>query len=130
MLTVKTYLDKSEIAGIGLFAGEFIRKGKQVYKHTGRFTIMVDESEVDQFPRETYDAFVLHAYKGTGDCRLKEGFYYNIDDSKYMNHSATPNLIWNSFLEIYIATVDIEPGTELTCDYGDFAERGDACFNW
>jgi len=32
MLLIKTYLDKSPIHGIGVFAGEFIKKGTQVWE--------------------------------------------------------------------------------------------------
>jgi len=32
MLLVKTYLNKSKIHGIGLYAGQFIPKGKAIYR--------------------------------------------------------------------------------------------------
>jgi SET domain-containing protein len=32
MLLVKTYLDKSAIHGLGVFAGEVIRKGAKVWR--------------------------------------------------------------------------------------------------
>ncbi len=130
MLTVRTYLDKSSISGIGLFAGEFLRQGKQVYIYDPRFTIIVDEDEVILMAPAAQESFLKYSYKGTGDFRLNSAFYYNIDDARYINHSDDPNLLWVPKFNIYLAKENIEKGTELTCDYSVFCEKGDLSFNF
>ncbi len=41
MLLVKTHLGKSKINGIGLFADEFISKGKVIWKFTPGFDFVL-----------------------------------------------------------------------------------------
>ena len=130
MLTVKIYLDKSDISGIGVFANQFIKKGQEVCRYNPRFTQIIEIAEIETWPKTVQENFYRYAYHGKGDFRIKHALFYNIDESKYLNHSDTPNIIYVPQLEIYVAKDEINSGTELTCDYNDFEERGDACFNF
>lgn len=118
MLLVKTYIGKSEISGIGLFAAEKIKKGQVFWK----YDIIVDTLiEFKLFENKNYSEIkgftkkeILHfAYTDNG-CYKMCG-----DDAKYMNHSKNPNTesFNTEFEEMEIVTKDIEIGEELTCNY-------------
>jgi hypothetical protein len=49
MLTVKTYLDKSNISGIGLFAGENIKKGTITWKFNPHIDIYFSKKDFFYF---------------------------------------------------------------------------------
>ncbi len=110
MNQVKTYIDKSNIEGIGLFAAEFITKGTLIWKFSGldlkltpleRIGLKLNDIETHYFKRYEFG---------------KDGvFIFCSDDAKYCNHADFPNT--NGYLEQY-AIKDIQIGEEITCNYG------------
>jgi len=105
MLIVKTYLDKSEIHGIGLFADEDIEKGKVVGKITN-LDFKVNKISI----ANRYMDWMIDTYVDKG-----EYIQTYMDNMRFMNHSEDPNCFDTE--NVCIAIKDIKKGQELTCDY-------------
>ena len=120
MLLVDTYLDKSAIQGIGVFARNRIAKGTLVWKLDARFDrrIPVDTYESQSGPVKSY----LDRYSYP-DRRDPSFIVFEADDARYMNHDDDPNCDVSSPEETY-ALRDIAAGEELTCNYNHFFEDG------
>lgn len=122
MLVVKTYLDKSPINGIGLFAGEFIPKGKKIWIFTPKLDLAFKNVQVKS--KHIFD--YLHKY-----CFKHNGHYILcIDDARFINHSETPNADDKTF-PYTIAARDIQEGEEITSDYRELGTtEEDKKFNY
>lgn len=112
MMVVRTYIDKSPVHGIGVFAREFISKGAKVWEYHPIFDLKVPPEEFDKLCDAAKEEVEIHMYVP------EEGgpFYYETTSGKYMNHSREPNVDFSDTGFGY-ATRDIHPGEELTCDY-------------
>lgn len=112
MLLVKTYLDKSLIHGVGVFAGEFIAKGTLVWKFDPLIDIIMPPEQFSELPESAKDFIISHAvpYPFGAD-----NYCLSLDNAQYMNHSPEHNLQPDN--EGDSALVDIPEGTELTVDY-------------
>ena len=120
MNLVKTYIDKSDIEGIGLFANELIPKDTKIWEISG-FDILIDDENFNNLnlTEEQLKYVKKHIY-------FKSGFWiYRGDDSRFIKCSKDPNTSL-SFNE-QIAIRDIYPGEEITRDYNelenDFTEQ-------
>ena len=120
MLLVDTYLEKSPIQGIGVFARNHIAKGTLVWKLDPRFDRIIDVGtyEGESGPVKSY----LDRYSYP-DRRDPAYIVFEADDARYMNHDDEPNCDVSSPEETY-ALRDIAPGEELTCNYSHFFETG------
>ena len=125
MFLVKTYLDKSKIRGIGLFADEFIPKGTIIWKFTPLFDLKFTREQIKKFPkniREYLDIYTWFSKKSGKYC-------FSSDNGKYFNHSRTPNCLSAYYKDkeevITKAIRDIEKGEELTDDYSSFEKDFD-----
>ncbi len=120
MLLVKTYLGKSKIHGLGLFAGEFIPQGKLVWKFAPGFDFIIKDSDLKKFPKAAKD-FVLHFgyYE-----KNKKRHVINPDDARFFNHSKNPNVVDINPTES-IARRDIKKDEEITCNYFEFDDEAD-----
>lgn len=129
MLFVKTKIGSSKIQGIGLFADEFIKKGKLVWKFVAGFDLSISEAEAGRLPKIAKDFFYKYSYL---DETLGK-YVFCLDDARFFNHSQKPNVV-NAISpegdEINIATRDIRPGEELTCDYDDFDPEFEEYKDW
>lgn len=116
MYLVKTYLDKSGIHGMGVFAGEDIPKGTIVWD----FVEGVDQA----LTQEQFDALsdTAKAYLDMYAFWDKGMIYKCGDHGSYTNHSEDPNTgNWpepDSMSEV--ALRDIKAGEEITSDYRTF----------
>ena len=115
MIIVRTYLEKSPIHGLGVFAHEFIPKGAKVWEFNPVFDIKFSQEEFDKLPPVVQQEIEIHLYQPEENGEL----YYEATMGKHMNHSRDPNV---DFTEVGNgwATRDIHPGDELTCDYRHF----------
>ena len=115
MLLIQGKAKESEIAGIGLFATEFIGKGTVIWK----FDPKVDTAAVLADKNQLFYGYVS---KQTGRV-ITPG-----DDARHINHSDTPN-VGTRFEDgveedVNFALQDISPGDEITIDYRTFAQEG------
>ncbi len=119
-MCVKTKALPSSIEGLGWFAEEFIPKGTVVWRFVPGFDVAMTIEERDQLPQLAQEYMAVYAYRST----ITDRIILCSDDSKYENHSETPNL-GSAYVDgeeetICIANRDIQPGEELTGDYGLF----------
>lgn len=112
MLLVKTYLDKSKIHGIGVFAGEFIRKDTKIWRFVEGFDRFYSPKQYARLPKAARDFIKFHGYRVDGEILL------TVDHDRHMNHSDTPNTYLKGGYAI--ARVNIRKGTEITNDYREF----------
>ncbi len=89
-------VSRSPIHGMGLFARQPIRAGQVIGIARGRHT---DRDGPHVLWLNEEQGFEVHCYL------------------RYINHSATPNAAYYDTLEV-CALRDIEPGEEITHDYG------------
>jgi uncharacterized protein len=115
MLLVRTYLEKSEIHGFGVFAKEPVKKGTPVWRFHEKLDIKFTPEEFDALPPSAKEELEWHMYEPD------EGgpYYYEATMGKYMNHSREPNVDFSA-VGVGTATRDIAAGEELTCDYRHF----------
>lgn len=108
MNQVKTYIDKSGIEGIGLFAAEFIPKGTLIWKLSGLDQEVTNEKVKELRLSDVENHYYLRYSWGKGV------IIFCCDDAKYCNHSDNANTC--GCHEQY-ALRDIEIGEEITCNY-------------
>jgi len=102
------------VIGLGLVATRPIPMGTVTWALCSLEQVF-DQQTFDRFPR-TYRPFLdRYTYRTrTGEHVLC------CDVGRYINHSCDPNTLTLPDLEIEIAIRDIEPGEEITDDYGTF----------
>ena len=112
MLLVNTYLDKSAIHGLGVFAGQFIRKGTKIWRFVEGFDRFYSPKQFARLPKPARDFIKFHGYRVDGEILL------TVDHDRHMNHADEPN----TFLKAgyAIARRNIRKGEEITNDYREF----------
>lgn len=113
----KVYIDKSVIAGQGLFAGEAINKGELVMSFGGVIA-RVEDRYSGLYMSSTFACI-------TDDVMICERDGAEKDYSDYLNHSCNPNIGMYDCLTL-VAIQDISIGEELVYDYS-FCEADE---NW
>jgi SET domain-containing protein len=113
MLTIKTKLDKSSIAGIGLFADQDILKGEVVWKMNSLSVLKITPNEYHNLSRTEKDFIQEKDYFWTDE---HGNYMIPIDDSRFINHSCNPNII-DLDDNTCVASKDIKREEELTIDY-------------
>jgi len=116
MMRVRTFLQKSDIAGIGLFAAAYIPKGTVTWIFDDGIDLILPIDVVEALPQvaKTQISHYGYIYFNTKSVTLCA------DDARFMNHSDNPNT--ESTDNGDIAIRDIEAGEEITCDYYKFDE--------
>ena len=117
MLVVKTYIDKSPIHGIGLFAAEPITKGTVIWELRKDFDSIITQEQFKNLPKLTQDFITHYSY-----------FHKNLkchilcsDNARFYNKSETPNCGGEGD-DITVALKDIAQGEELTEIYHNLDE--------
>ena len=120
MLLVKTYLDKSKIHGIGVFAGQSIRKNAKIWRFVFGFDRYYSKKKIAKLPKQARDYLKLHGYQWKNEILL------SMDYDTFMNHSADANTYYrNGYV---LARRDIRKGEEITNDYRAFEAAFCAAF--
>jgi hypothetical protein len=112
MLLVKTYLDKSAIHGLGVFAGEVIRKGTKVWRFVDGFDRAYSPTQFAKLPKPARDYIWNYGYRVDGEILLTS------DHDHHMNHSDNANTHWHN--GHIVATRTIRKGEEITNNYRQF----------
>ncbi len=99
---------KRGIAGLGLFAGEDIPKGKCLIEYVGRVIS----------PEEEYTSRSKYLFEVTKKVTIDGGARTNT--ARYVNHSCRPNCEVEVYKRrVYILSIkNIKAGEELAYDYG------------
>jgi SET domain-containing protein len=116
MLMVSTYLAPSAIEGLGVFAGEFIERGRLVWSLNPKFDIFIPVTEIETYPLHMQDYIARYTYP---HLEMEGVVILDSDNGKFMNHSLAPNTDFRVFDKGYALT-DIAQGEELTCNYHEF----------
>ena len=120
MLLVETYIDKSPVQGIGVFAKRFIAKGTTIWQLDQRFDRLIETELYESMTGPVKDYLDRYAYPRRSDPRY---IVFEADDARYMNHADDPNCDF-AHGDVAYALRDIAPGEEMTCDYNVFFEDG------
>jgi uncharacterized protein len=120
MLLVKTYLDKSRIHGIGVFADQLIRQDQKIWRFVMGFDRYYTRKRLAKLPKPARDYIKLHGYQWKNEILL------SMDYDTFMNHSENPNTYFNS--GYVIARSNIRKGEEITNDYRAFEAAFCAAF--
>jgi hypothetical protein len=116
MLLIPNYVGPSAIEGVGVFAGAPIAEGTVIWKLDERFDLIFSEEEVARLEGEQRLFAERYGYSHT----TRPGFtILELDNGRFMNHSARPNTQFTDPL-IGWALRDIAEGEEITCDYSEF----------
>jgi SET domain-containing protein len=120
MLLVKTRLGMSPIEGIGVFADQFIAKGTPTWKFTPGLDQLLSREIVEAIAEPMKSALLRYSYLDK-----KTGLYiYCLDNARFVNHADDANTRGdypdNDIFGRDIATRDIQPGEEITCNYSEF----------
>ena len=118
MFLVRTNLGPSSIHGLGAFALEPIREGQVVWNFDSRFDVRFPLSELSSLPPA-----IQECLRTRGSVEMRQGEKIVVlcpDNSQFINHSTTPNLLDIEDGQKEVALRDIAVGEELTCDYYTF----------
>ena len=112
MLLVKTYLDKSAIHGLGVFAAERIPKGTKIWRFVEGFDRCYTPKQFAKLPKAARDFLSNYAYRVDGE------ILFTVDNDHHMNHADEPNTyLHNGYA---IARCNIRKGVEITNNYREF----------
>ena len=111
MLCVPTYVARSPIAGMGVFAAVDLPARKVIWEFTESVDWRIPPDVFDHFP-EPYRSKLRHyLYQDASGVYVLCG-----DNAKFMNHCDEPNCD-DSGAEFTVTVRPIRAGEELTCDY-------------
>lgn len=119
MFVIKTSVGPSAIHGTGVFAGQDVPVGDEVWHFHPPFDLVISDSDVEGLPDSAKEYLEMYSYRclDLGGRLLLSG-----DHARFLNHSDDPNTEERPFVSI--ARKPIFCGDEITCDYGAF------CAGW
>jgi SET domain-containing protein len=112
MLLVRTYLDKSAIHGLGVFAAESIRKDTKIWRFVEGFDRAYSLKQFARLPKPARDFLKNYGYRVDGEV------LFTVDNDRHINHSDDPNTYLKAGYTI--ARRNIRKGEEITNDYREF----------
>lgn len=121
MLTVKTHIAPSTIHGIGIFADEFIPKGKIVWVFHPHVDLALTEEMILELDPPCREQVRKYSYFDGPS----QKFILCGDDARHFNHAEDPNCDDHDtqVAHVTVAARDIQEGEELTCNYSVFDAR-------
>jgi uncharacterized protein len=112
MFLIDTYLDKSKIQGVGVFAKENIKKGQLIKEVRPDFEIEFNSDNLPKMPLALANFINTHSYERELGSKI---LVMGIDNEKYLNHSDDPSVDDEGY-----ALKNIKIGDEITINYKDF----------
>lgn len=116
MFVINTYIAKSDIEGVGVFTAEAVKAGQVISKFEPEFDRLIPTRAYLAAPAHLKALLDRYAFPHP---EKPEFIVYEVDNSRFMNHSKTPNTDYSDFAAGR-ALRDIAAGEELTCDYDSF----------
>lgn len=116
MFIVNTYIARSDIEGVGVFAAEPIAKGQVISAFEPGFDRLIPMDAYLSAPPHLKALLDRYAFPHP---KRPDFIFYEVDNSRFMNHSDTPNTDYTD-CDAGRALRDIAAGEELTCNYNDF----------
>lgn len=98
------YVATSKIAGLGIMAGENIKKGEYIFTVRGKLKFKINKNEKDALENPNWVG-------------IKKNYW--IDPTKpykFLNHNCNPNSGANNLADL-VALKNIKEGEEITIDY-------------
>jgi len=114
MLMVHASAGRSRIHGKGLIARELIPAGTLVWVLRPGFDVELTKQQFEELAPRSREQVARYIYTDV----VTGNYILCSDDAKYMNHSDTPNTRTEG--RQTVATTQIEPGQEITCNYYEF----------
>lgn len=111
MLHVPTFLARSGIHGVGLFAAEPIAKGTLVWSFDEAVDFRLSIDDVVPLPAAARERLRIYVYFEKPGVMVLCG-----DNARFMNHSPESNCDEDGPYRT-VASKDIAAGAEITCDY-------------
>lgn len=124
MLKVKTYLDRSDLHGIGVFAAEDIPQDTLIWV----FNPLVDLTYSPGEWRRMRETLHPASFSEIEKYSYKENnlYYLCTDNAQFMNHSSRCHNVTNdSHDNTMHAMREIRQGEELLCSYLEFCDKDD-----
>jgi hypothetical protein len=120
MFIVPIKVQQSPIEGLGVFAAEFIRKGTVVWQFDPGVDKRHPVAWVSQQPAHVQRFFASYGVKSLD----QQTYYLAGDQTLFVNHSDRSNMAPDPAQlingeEVVVATRDIQPGDEMTINYGE-----------
>jgi len=115
MLTVRTRLGQSKIAGIGLFAAEPVPAGLVVWEFNPLIDLLLSEHELRSLSEPSRTQLLNYAYFDESHRK----FLLCGDDARFFNHCGSPNCDEREATTTR-ALKAIAVGDELTVNYREF----------
>lgn len=116
MFLIVTYIARSDIEGVGVFAAQSVARGAVISRFNPDFDRLIPTKDYLSAP--PYLKALLDRYAFPHP-KAPEFIVYEVDNSRFMNHSLAPNTDYSDFAA-GVALRDIAAGEELTCDYNAF----------
>jgi SET domain-containing protein len=113
MFLVRTYLAPSKIHGIGVFAGEDVVPGQEIWRFTPPVDQVLSFAFVEALPPAQRIFLETYTYESS---YFGPGPVLNGDHARFLNHAKDPNT--DNSREVTLASRAIAAGEEITCDYG------------
>lgn len=116
MLKIHAYVAPSGIHGIGLFAGEPIKKGQIIWEFNAHFDRMMERGEFLNICRTLDNGALEHILSYC--YKRKNKYYYPADNTRFINHTENGYNVMladNDLTEV--ALRDIAPGEEILENY-------------
>jgi SET domain-containing protein len=106
MLVIKTFIDKSPIHGIGLFAAEDVPEGTIVWTFNPRIDSIIRKDEIGDVPEHVREFLTKYSWTDSDG-----HFRIGVDNDRFINHSSTPNTVFLT-----------ESYTFIASNYGTYSE--------
>lgn len=124
MFTINTYLDRSAVHGIGVFAGEDIPGGHVIWTFHPDVDLEFSEDRWQEMEQNvcgpSFCMLKRYAYKEEGK------FYLCLDNAQFMNHDAEHfNVANHKTGNVMTARHTIKKGEELLCNYFEYSDTDD-----
>lgn len=119
MLVIENFLKETKHKGIGVFAGENVKKGETVYVDEKILSKIFPAKEIANLPKVAQDFITNNSdYDEKNDTG-----YFDCDNARFINHSENPNIWYYPKKKSMVALRDISKGEEILGDYRNFCDE-------